>query len=549
MKLGVVVQRYGADINGGAEQHARYIAERLATRHDVTVLTTCAHDYVTWRNELDAGESTVHGVKVLRFPVSRERDPDEFGRLSFHVFEREHSVKDELRWLGCLLTFNRQGGDTPDIDDSRVLGGFFTAIQSLNEAHLLLAYHDRSDGGAIVSVLEMLFASRLGATIRVEETGEALLAELFSEEAGAVVQVADSRLPDVRATLQRCGVPFRIIGRVDRDRQLRIERQGECLGEFDLLALHRTWSELTYRMQALRDNPATALEEYERLLDRNDPGLNVRLAFDPREDIAAPFIARGIKPRVAILREQGVNSQQEMAAAFLRAGFRASDVHMSDLLEGRESLADYQVIAACGGFSFGDVLGAGGGWAKSILYHERAREQFAEFFARADTLALGVCNGCQMLSHLRSLVPGSEHWPYFKRNRSEQFEARLSLVEIGASNSVFLDGMAGTRLPVATSHGEGRASFASAAARDACDAQVVMRYVDNYGRPTESYPANPNGSPGGLCGVTNLDGRVTIMMPHPERVARSLLNSWHPQDWEEDGPWLRLFRNARVALD
>jgi phosphoribosylformylglycinamidine synthase len=450
----------------------------------------------------------------------------------------------------CLAqAFNRQGGDTPDIDDSRVLGGFFTAIQSLNEAQLLLAYHDRSDGGAIVSVLEMLFASRLGATIRVEETGEALLAELFSEEAGAVVQVADSRLPDVRATLQRCGVPFRIIGRVDRDRQLRIERQGECLGEFDLLALHRTWSELTYRMQALRDNPATALEEYERLLDGNDPGLNVRLAFDPREDIAAPFIARGIKPRVAILREQGVNSQQEMAAAFLRAGFRASDVHMSDLLEGRESLADYQVIAACGGFSFGDVLGAGGGWAKSILYHERAREQFAEFFARADTLALGVCNGCQMLSHLRSLVPGSEHWPYFKRNRSEQFEARLSLVEIGASNSVFLDGMAGTRLPVATSHGEGRASFASAAARDACDAQVVMRYVDNYGRPTESYPANPNGSPGGLCGVTNLDGRVTIMMPHPERVARSLLNSWHPQDWDEDGPWLRLFRNARVAFD
>lgn len=449
----------------------------------------------------------------------------------------------------CLAqAFNRQGGNTPDIDDSRVLKRFFEAVQWLNQEGLLLAYHDRSDGGAIVSVMEMMFAARLGATIAVATAGEAMLADLFSEEAGAVVQVADSKLDQVEATLQQFTVPFRILGKVDKVARLRIEREGNSIGEFDLFDAHRNWSELTYRLQALRDNPATAREEYDRLLDREDPGLNVRLSFDPREDVAAPYIARGYKPRVAILREQGVNSQQEMAAAFLRAGFRASDVHMSDLLEGRENLADFQVIAACGGFSFGDVLGAGGGWAKSILYHERARDQFAQFFARPDTLALGVCNGCQMFSHLRSLVPGSSHWPYFRRNRSEQFEARLSLVEIGASNSVFLQGMAGTRIPVATSHGEGRASFMDIASQNACESLVALRYVDNRGRPTETYPANPNGSPGGICGVTSEDGRVTIMMPHPERVARSLLNSWHPEDWGEDGPWMRLFRNARVAL-
>jgi phosphoribosylformylglycinamidine synthase len=449
----------------------------------------------------------------------------------------------------CLAqAFNRQGGATPDIDDSGSLARFFQAVQSLNRQDLLLAYHDRSDGGALVSVIEMLFASRLGATISVATAGEAMLAELFSEEAGAVLQVADGKLDKVRTLLERHGVPHRTLGQVCEDRRLRIERNGDVVAEFDLFDLHRTWSELTYRMQALRDNPATAREEYDRLLDRDDPGLNVRLDFDPNDDIAAPYIARGHKPRVAILREQGVNSQQEMAAAFIRAGFRASDVHMSDLLDGREALADFQVIAACGGFSFGDVLGAGGGWAKSILHHERTRDQFAEFFARPDTLALGVCNGCQMFSHLRSLVPGSDHWPYFRRNRSEQFEARLSLVEVGTSHSVFLNGMAGTRIPVATSHGEGQASFIDAAAREACESQVALRYVDNRGRPTEIYPANPNGSVGGICGVTSEDGRVTIMMPHPERVARSLLNSWHPGDWAEDGPWMRLFRNARVAL-
>jgi phosphoribosylformylglycinamidine synthase len=301
-------------------------------------------------------------------------------------------------------------------------------------------------------------------------------------------------------------------------------------------------------MQALRDNPLTAREEYDRLLDRTDPGLNVKLTFDPSDNVAATFIASSRKPRVAVLREQGVNSQSEMAAVFLKAGFIACDVHMSDLLEGRDDLDRYEAIVACGGFSFGDVLGAGGGWAKSILFHSEARDQFARFFDRPDTLALGVCNGCQMLSHLRELIPGTEHWPYFERNRSEQFEARLSLVEIADSKSLFLTGMAGSRLPVATSHGEGRATFVTDAARAACDSQVAVRYVDNYGSPTERYPANPNGSPDGICGLSSADGRVTIMMPHPERVARTIQNSWHPSDWDEEGPWLRVFRNARAVL-
>lgn len=297
----------------------------------------------------------------------------------------------------------------------------------------------------------------------------------------------------------------------------------------------------------MRDNPETAREEYEHILDGDDPGLNVELNFDQSEDIAAPFIG-GTKPRVAILREQGVNSQYEMAAAFMRAGFDTFDVHMSDLLDGRDSLGDYQGIVACGGFSFGDVLGAGGGWAKSILYHSRTRDQFAAFFARSDRFALGVCNGCQMLSHLRELIPGTTYWPNFLRNKSEQFEARLSLVEVLDNRSIFLKGMAGCRIPIATSHGEGRASFFNATDQAVAGSLVTLRYIDNYGNVAEKYPANPNGSAEGICGLTNEDGRVTIMMPHPERVARTTQNSWHPDDWGDDGAWMRIFRNARVAI-
>ena len=304
---------------------------------------------------------------------------------------------------------------------------------------------------------------------------------------------------------------------------------------------------MSYRIQALRDNPATAREEFERVLDDKDPGLNVELTFDPTDDILRSH--RGAsKPRIAILREQGVNSQYEMAAAFIKAGFSTVDVHMSDLLDGRDTLDDYQGLVACGGFSFGDVLGAGGGWAKSVLYHTRTRDQFQAFFERNDTFALGVCNGCQMLAQLKDLIPGAENWPRFLRNRSEQFEARLSLVEIVESPSLFLDGMAGSRLPIATSHGEGRAVFDDDTARYSASYTVALRYVNNYGEVADSYPANPNGSVDGICGLSNEDGRVTIMMPHPERVALTMQNSWHPDNWGEDGPWMRMFRNARIAL-
>jgi phosphoribosylformylglycinamidine synthase len=297
-------------------------------------------------------------------------------------------------------------------------------------------------------------------------------------------------------------------------------------------------------MQALRDNPECAQQEYERILDTTDPGLHAKLGFDPAEDIAAPYIAKGVRPRIAVLREQGVNGQVEMAAAFDRAGFEATDVHMSDIIAGRVSLADYKGFAACGGFSYGDVLGAGEGWAKSILLNARAREEFEAFFARRDVFALGVCNGCQMMSNLHQIIPGAAGWPKFLKNKSEQFEARFVMVEVSASPSLFLSGMAGSRMAVATAHGEGRAVFADAAAK--AQALVALRFVDNRGAATESYPANPNGSPGGITGLTTADGRFTILMPHPERVFRSVQQSWHPQGWGEDSPWMRMFRNARV---
>ena len=448
----------------------------------------------------------------------------------------------------CLAqAFNRTGGETPDIDEPSRLGGFFAAVQEMNARGMLLAYHDRSDGGLLATVAEMMFASRLGATLSLSGSRRQLLGQLFSEEAGAVVQVAKSNLTQVQMVLDRFGIEGTAIGRVEKEQRLLVRRDAELVLELPRVEMQRAWSETGYRIQRLRDNPATAKQEYDRILDDKDPGLNVALSFDPGDDIVRPF--RGAaKPRIAILREQGVNSQNEMAAAFMRAGFAAFDVHMSDLLDGRDSLANYQGIVACGGFSFGDVLGAGGGWAKSILYHDRTRDQFAEFFERGDTFALGVCNGCQMLSQLKDLVPGAQNWPRFLRNHSEQFEARLSLVEVVESPSLFLGGMAGSRIPIATSHGEGRAVFDDDAARYAASYTVAMRYVDNYGEVADSYPANPNGSHDGICGLSNEDGRVTIMMPHPERVALTKQNSWHPSNWGEDGAWMRMFRNARVAI-
>jgi len=448
----------------------------------------------------------------------------------------------------CLMqSFQRTGGTTPDLDEPELLKGFFAAIQELNSRDLLLAYHDRSDGGLLACVAEMILASRRGVSLALDGSRIELLKTLFSEEPGAVVQVAKGKLTQVQMVVDRHGVDAVAIGRIEDEPKLRVRADDTVVLELERSTIQREWSGMSNRIQALRDNPATAAEEFERLLDDNDPGLNATLTFDPKENIAGTLKGGG-KPRVAVLREQGVNSQNEMAAAFVHAGFAAVDVHMSDLLGGRVSLSEYQGIVACGGFSFGDVLGAGGGWAKSILYHARTRDEFSAFFERRDTFALGVCNGCQMMSHLRELIPGSENWPRFLRNKSEQFEARLSLVEVVESPSLFLQDMAGSRMPIATSHGEGRATFLSDASRYACSYTVAMRYVDNYGEVADTYPANPNGSVDGICGLSSDDGRVTIMMPHPERVAFTRQNSWHPEEWGEDGPWMRMFRNARLAV-
>jgi phosphoribosylformylglycinamidine synthase len=449
----------------------------------------------------------------------------------------------------CLAqVFGHLGQVPPDLDQPRDLAGLFAAVQELAAAGLVLAYHDRSDGGLIVTLLEMAFAGGTGLDLALGD-GDPLPA-LFSEEPGAVLQVRAADLPRVTARLAEHGLEgaIRVVGAPRADARVVVRQGAAVLLDQPRLALRALWSETTHALQRLRDDPRCADEEQESRLDAADPGLNVVCPFDPGEDVAAPFVARGARPRVAILREQGVNGQVEMAAAFDRAGFEAVDLHMSDLLEGRVTLAGFRGLAACGGFSYGDVLGAGEGWAKSILFNGRAREEMAGFFARSDTFALGVCNGCQMMSNLRALIPGAERWPRFVRNRSEQFEARLALVEVTRSPSVLLAGMAGARLPIAVAHGEGRAELASAEDAAALDAAglVALRFVDHRGRATEHYPENPNGSPGGLTAVTTPDGRVTLMMPHPERVFRAVQHSWRPPGWGEDAPWLRLFRNARV---
>ena len=447
----------------------------------------------------------------------------------------------------CLAqVFDRSGGETPDLDDPAQLKSFFAAIQELNERDMLLAYHDRSDGGLLATVAEMMFAGRQGVSLNLSGHNRSVLQQLFAEEPGAVVQVAKSKLTQIQMVLDRHNIKAEAIGRVEHGQALTIRRGDEVLAELGRATLQREWSSTSYRIQSLRDNPTTAREEFDAILDDNDPGLHASLTFDVNDDIARPY--RGARPKVAILREQGVNSQYEMAAAFIRAGFEAVDVHMSDLVAGRDSLANYQGIVACGGFSFGDVLGAGGGWAKSILYHSRTRDEFAEFFVRGDTFSLGVCNGCQMLSQLKDLIPGAENWPRFLKNKSEQFEARLSLVEVVESPSLFLNGMAGSVMPIATSHGEGQVVFRDDTSRFTASYTVALRYVDNYGAVADRYPANPNGSIDGICGLSSEDGRATIMMPHPERVAMARQHSWSPDEWHDAGPWMRMFRNARVAV-
>ncbi len=414
----------------------------------------------------------------------------------------------------------------------------------------LLAYHDRSDGGLFATLCEMCFAGRTGARIALDEVAADDLSALFSEELGAVLQVREEDEDAVRRTLAEHGLSECAILLGGLDERIVFQRGGREVFADSLEALRNLWSETTRRIQGLRDHPDCAEEEHAERCDPAAPGLRVAVPFDPNEDIAAPYLSRGARPRMAILREQGVNGQIEMAAAFHRAGFECVDIHMSDVLSGRTSLTDFRGLVACGGFSYGDVLGAGEGWAKSILFDARGRDEFAAFFERSDTFALGVCNGCQALSNLHELIPGAEGWPRFVRNRSEQFEARLSLVEVLDSPSILLAGMQGARLPIAVAHGEGLAEFASGDLERAREAGLVAaRFVDGEGRVAERYPANPNGSPEGNTGLTTRDGRVTIVMPHPERVFRTVQHSWHPDEWNEDAPWMRLFRNARVWVD
>jgi phosphoribosylformylglycinamidine synthase len=449
---------------------------------------------------------------------------------------------------GSVLTqvFVRAGDLPPDVDDPARLRAFFMAIQEANAAGLLLAYHDRSDGGAIVSLIEMALAGHCGLDIVLDGWADNMLRALFNEELGAIVQIRARDRDAFLDLLRRHGLDSlgACVGRPSTRMRVKIRSDNESVASWAWSELMAAWSETSHAMQRLRDNPACADAENEWRVDDTDGGITPKLTFDPVEDIAAPYIAKGARPRVAVLRDQGVNGQIEMAAAFTRAGFDAVDVHMSDLQSGRHALADFNGFAACGGFSYGDVLGAGRGWAASILFNEALREQFASFFADPSRFALGVCNGCQMMSSLKEIIPGAQAWPSFERNASEQYEARLVTLEVRDSPSIFLRGMAGSRIPVVVAHGEGRTVFADSA--DAREIAACLRYVDHLGQPTDRYPLNPNGSPGGAAGYSAADGRVTILMPHPERVYRSAQMSWHPREWGETSPWMRIFRNART---
>jgi phosphoribosylformylglycinamidine synthase len=443
--------------------------------------------------------------------------------------------------------YGQLGHHTPDLNDPKAFKRFFELIREMREEGQLLAYHDRSDGGLFVTVCEMAFAGRCGVSIELDDLGGQDLPLLFNEELGAVIQVLHTETDDVLKQLSDAGLGkhSHVIGTLNTEDRIEFLRNGEAVLSASRVEFQQAWSETTRAMQALRDDPQCAEEEFARIA-LPDPGIQPELSFDPEDDVAAPMIASGVRPRMAILREQGVNGQLEMAAAFHRAGFDCVDVHMSDITEGRASLGQFKGLVACGGFSYGDVLGAGEGWAKSILFNARARDQFQAFFTRPDSFALGVCNGCQMLSNLHELIPGAEHWPHFVRNRSEQFEARFVMVEVLESPSILLQGMAGSRLPIAVAHGEGRAEFRDEHQLAGAREVLTLRFLENGGGVATRYPANPNGSPEGITGLTTKDGRVNIMMPHPERVFRTVQNSWYPDAWDEDGPWLRLFRNARL---
>ncbi|MFV0664189.1 phosphoribosylformylglycinamidine synthase [Denitromonas sp.] len=472
--------------------------------------------------------------------------------------------KNRLGGSALAQAYSSVGEHAPDIDPAQ-LKQFFDLIQRFRQDGLLLAYHDRSDGGLWATVCEMAFASHCGLSLLLDTVcydewmndvdgldkkpdtlkgrfHDKVLGGLFAEELGAVVQIRRSDRARLTEPLRAAGLSYHFIGEPNDKDEIRVWRNAKLLFKAPRIELQQAWTETSYQIARLRDDATCAQEEFDAIADATDPGLSVRLTYDANEDIVAPMIATGVRPRIAILREQGVNSHVEMAAAFSRAGFDPFDVHMSDLQNGRFALADFKGIAACGGFSYGDVLGAGQGWAKSILFNDKLRDAFEAFFGRDDTFALGVCNGCQMMSHLAPIIPGAQHWPTFHRNRSEQFEARFSQVEILDNPSIFFDGMAGSRMPIVVSHGEGQAVF-KAGDKDA--AIRAVRFIDHHGEVADRYPFNPNGSPEGITGVTTNDGRFTIMMPHPERTHRTTQMSWYPAGSGEDSPWMRMFRNAR----
>jgi len=453
----------------------------------------------------------------------------------------------------ALSQVYRQLADKPaDVRNVSQLAVFFKAIQMLITDQYLLAYHDRSDGGLLVTLAEMAFAGHCGIDIDIQSLGKDYLATLFNEELGAVIQVRSDQRATVEQWLANLGLATIVhyLGKAIIGDNFIIRHGNKIVYQESRIKLRCWWAETTWQIQRLRDNPYCADQEHQAKQEEMDPGLNVKLSFDPREDITAPYIVQQTRPKVAVLREQGINSQVEMAAAFYHAGFDAIDVHMSDLLSSRINLNIFQVLVACGGFSYGDVLGAGEGWAKSILFNNQIRDEFTAFFQRPHTLALGVCNGCQMMSNLRELIPGTEHWPNFRRNLSERFEARFSLVEVVSSHCLFTQNMAGSRIPIAVSHSEGRLEVQNKVqlAMLQQQNQVVMRFVDNFGQVTERYPANPNGSTQGITAITSNSGRATVMMPHPERVFRTVSNSWHPSEWGADGAWMRMFRHARKEL-
>jgi phosphoribosylformylglycinamidine synthase len=454
--------------------------------------------------------------------------------------------KNRLGGSVLAQVFNRVGGLPADVDDAQLLVRFFAAIQTANARGLLLAYHDRGDGGAIVSLIEMALAGHCGLDVELTGWAENTLSALFAEELGAVVQIKASERDAFKALLAAHDLESiaHYVGMPHKRKRVKLWLNDEAIARWPWSELMAAWSETSHAMVARRDNPLTAEAEHIWRCDDEDPGISPRLTFAPDDDIAAPFVATGTRPRVAILRDQGVNGQIEMAAAFTRAGFDAIDVHMTDLQGGRYRLDQFTGLAACGGFSYGDVLGAGRGWATSILFNARLRDQFAAFFADTSKFAFGACNGCQMLSALKSIIPGAEAWPSFQRNTSEQYEARLATLEVVESPSILFAGMAGSRIPVVVAHGEGRAEFA--ARGDSKRVATCLRFVDNRGKATEAFPLNPNGSPRGITGMTAADGRVTVCMPHPERVFRRVQMSWAPREWGEDSPWMRMFRNARA---